>query len=142
RAWLVATLVPALVTVLCFAVRNVTALFFVTLLAGVGLVPLALQGHAAGTAGHAAAVSSLGLHLVFAAIWVGGLLTLVFTRGVLTTDRLATVLRRYSTLAIVCFAVVAVSGLVTAALRIGAPEALLTPYGILVIIKVVALGGL
>ena len=44
------------------------------------LVPMAQQGHAAGAAGHNAAIASLGLHLVFAAVWLGGLLTIVLLR--------------------------------------------------------------
>ena len=65
---------------LCFAVRNHTALVFVTVLAVASLVPMAQQGHAAGTAGHDAAITALGLHLVFAAVWLGGLLTIVLLR--------------------------------------------------------------
>ena len=107
-------------TVLCFAVRNHTALVFVTVLAVASLVPMAQQGHAAGTAGHNAAIASLGLHLVFAAVWLGGLLTIVLLRGEL--DRRAgspIVLARYSTVALICFIVVALSGYASAALRIG-----------------------
>ena len=80
QAWLTTTLVAAAVTVLCFAVRNHTALVFVTVLAVASLVPMAQQGHAAGAAGHNAAIASLGLHLVFAAVWLGGLLTIVLLR--------------------------------------------------------------
>ena len=69
QAWLTTTLVAAAVTVLCFAVRNHTALVFVTVLAVASLVPLAQQGHAAGAAGHSDAISALGLHLVFASAW-------------------------------------------------------------------------
>ena len=51
QAWLGTTLIAAGVTVLCFAVRNQTALVFVTALAVGALVPLAQQGHSAGAAG-------------------------------------------------------------------------------------------
>ena len=142
QAWLATTLVAAAVTVLCFAVRNRTALLFVTAFAGVGLIPMALQGHSADAAGHDAAVTSLGLHLVFAAIWLGGLLTIVFSRKTLEGGRIGPVLSRYSSLAIICFIVVAASGYVNAALRVGTLPQLLTPYGILVLIKVFALGAL
>lgn len=142
QAALVSTLIPAVVTVLVFATRNHTALVFVTIFAAAGLVPMALNGHTAGTAGHSAAVSSLGLHIVFAAIWLGGLLALVFTRRTLEGGRIGAVLSRYSSLALLCFVVVAASGTVNAALRIGSFDALLTPYGILVIVKILALGAL
>lgn len=142
QAALFSTLVPAIVTVLCFAVRNRTGLFFVTVLAGVGLIPMALQGHAAGTAGHDQAVSSFGLHVVFAAVWLGGLLTLVATRRTLEGGRIGPVLSRYSSLALMSFVIVAATGIVNASLRVGTFENLATPYGILVIVKVLALGAL
>ena len=139
EAWLTTTLVAAAVTVLCFAVRNHTALIFVTVLAVAALVPMAQQGHAAGAAGHNAAIAALGLHLAFVAAWVGGLLTLVLLRKRLEVDRLPVVLTRYSTVALICFIVVAVSGYAGAALRIGTWDQLGTPYGVLVLAKVAAL---
>lgn len=139
QAWLTTMLVAAAVTVLCFAVRNHTALVFVTVLAVASLVPLAQQGHAAGAAGHAAAVTGLGLHLVFASVWLGGLVTIVLLKGELGAKRLPVVLARYSTVALISFIVVALSGYASAALRIGDWDQLLTPYGGLVVVKVVAL---
>ena len=139
QAWLIITLIAAAVTVLCFAVRNPTALIFVTVLAGAALIPIAEQGHSAGAAGHDSAVSSLGLHLVFAAVWLGGLLTIVLLRRTLVDGRIGPVISRYSSIAIVCFVVVAISGYVNAALRVGTLEFLLSPYGILVVVKVLAL---
>ncbi|MCC7127377.1 MAG: copper transporter, partial [Microbacteriaceae bacterium] len=111
QASLVSTVIPAVVTVLCFAVRNHTAMFFITVLAVAGLIPLALQGHAAGSAGHDMAVSSLGLHVVFAAIWLGGLAMIVALKRELEPDRLGPVLSRFSTLALFSFVVVAASGI-------------------------------
>ena len=139
QAWLTTTLVAAAVTVLCFAVRNHTALVFVAALAVFSLVPMAQQGHAAGAAGHNAAVADLGLHLVFAAAWLGGLLTIVLLRNQLEADRLPVVLARYSTVALISFIVVAVSGYASAALRIGTWDQLATQYGVLVLAKVAAL---
>jgi len=142
NAWLITTLIAAAVTVLCFVVRNIWALIGVTLLAMGGLIPIAQQGHAAGSSGHDAAVTNLALHLVGASVWLGGLIALALLRGSFDTGRLAIVLSRYSTLAIVCFVVVAVSGIGSAALRIGSWSALTTGYGVLVLIKTFALVGL
>jgi putative copper resistance protein D len=139
QSWLATTLIAAGVTVLCFAVRNQTALVFVTALAVSSLVPMALQGHSAGVEGHDAAITALGLHLVFAAVWLGGLLTIVILHRQLADDRLMQVVTRYSTLALVCFIVVAASGYVSAELRIGTLDKLVTGYGILVLVKVSAL---
>lgn len=140
QAWLGTTLIAAAVTVLCFAVRNLTALVFVTAIAVASLVPLAQQGHSAGAAGHDEAITALGLHLVFAAIWLGGLVTIVVLRKQLAQrGRVAVVIGRYSSLAVVCFVVVAASGYVSAQLRIGTFDNLWTGYGILVLTKVAAL---
>lgn len=139
QAWGVTTLAAAVVTVLCFAVRGQTALVFVAVVAVGALVPIALQGHAAGTSGHNLAITALGLHIVGAAVWIGGLLTIVLLRNSLPGDRLPTVLSRYSSLAIICFVVVAFSGYLSAELRVGTWSGLLTPYGVLVIGKVTVL---
>ncbi|WP_431280501.1 cytochrome c oxidase assembly protein [Leifsonia poae] len=142
QAWLGITLIAAAVTVLCFAVRNQTALVFVAALAVASIVPMAQQGHSADAAGHDAAVTSFGLHVLFAALWLGGLLTIVIVRRTLDGGRLVTVLERYSSLALISFIVVAASGYVNAELRVGTLAQLATPYGILVLIKVAALGAL
>src|SRR3990170_4923995 len=139
QAWLATTLVAAATTGLCFAVRNPTLLLFVTAFSVVALVPMAQQGHAAGASGHDAAISSLGLHLVFVAVWLGGLITIVVIRKSLEPERIGTIIARYSTLAIICFVVVAVSGYVNAALRVGTLDGLARPYGILVLVKIAAL---
>lgn len=141
RAWLIFVLVGALLTVVCFAVRSQTLLAFVLVGAVLGLVPLAEDGgHAAGSESHEAAVTAIWLHTVFAAVWVGGLVTIVLLRPKLPPGRLGVVLARYSTVAIICFVVVAASGFVSAAIRVGELPSLLSPYGLLVLAKVAALG--
>ena len=139
QAWLTSMLVAAAVTALAFAVRNQTVLAFVAALAIYGLLPPTLQGHRGGTADHDAASTSLFLHVVFAAAWVGGILTLVLIRSTIDRARLVTILLRYSTVALVAFIVVAVSGYVSALIRVQTIENLFTPYGALVILKVLAL---
>ena len=141
QAWLATTLMAAAVTVLCFAVRNPAVLAGVAVVAVAALWPVAQTGHAGGTADHDAAVTAVYLHSVFAAVWVGGLLTIMLARTALA-DRLPVVLARYSTIALVAFIVVATSGLVSAQLRMGGLEALATPYGLIVAAKVGALIGL
>ena len=139
QAWLATVLIGAVVTVLCFAVRNQTGLAFVLVLAVAGLVPMALQGHSGGTADHDAATSAMFLHLVFAALWLGGLLAIAIAQRTLTRNRLTVVLRRYSTVALISFIVVAISGYVSAEIRVENLSNLLTGYGLLVLVKVFAL---
>ena len=102
------------------------------------MVPLALGGHAAGSLDHGNSVDSLLLHLVAVCLWVGGLAALLGVSRLLG-DRLAVVAARYSTLAGWCFALVALSGLVNAYLRLGGLAGLTSTYGLLVIGKASAL---
>ncbi len=139
RAWLTVTLVAAAATAVCFAVRNVTALALTAAGAGIGLLPIAQQGHSGATADHDLAVSAIWLHMLLVCVWVGGLLALVVARRVLEPERLRVVLGRYSTLALVAFIVVAISGYASAAIRVGALAALASPYGLIVLGKVGAL---
>jgi cytochrome c oxidase assembly factor CtaG/putative copper export protein len=142
QAWLATTLIAACLTVLCFAVRNQTVIGLLAVAAILTMIPMALQGHAGDTASHDAATTSLWLHIVFAAVWVGGLLTIVLVRRTLDEGRVQAVIARYSTLALICFLVVAASGYVNAQIRVATWANLLTPYGILVLVKVFALGAL
>jgi cytochrome c oxidase assembly factor CtaG/putative copper export protein len=139
QAWLWITLLAAAAAVMCFAVTNQTALFFVGLLALSPLLPMALIGHAAGATSHDIAMTSLGLHLVFVAVWLGGLVALVVLRRSVTAERLVTITQRYSTLALVSLIVVVASGVVNAIIRVGSWDQLFTPYGELVALKVGAL---
>ncbi|MCU1547042.1 MAG: copper transporter [Homoserinimonas sp.] len=67
------------------------------------------------------------------------MLAIVVVRGSLGNGRIGPVIESYSSLAIVSFVVVAISGYVNAALRLGTLDELTTPYGILVLVKVLAL---
>ena len=139
RALLVSLLLVLLAAVVAALATKVVAVAVAGVIALLAILPLSLAGHSAGAANHMNAVDSLVLHLLGAVLWVGGLLALVLVGRRLGTQREA-VVRRYSTLAGVCFAVVALSGVVNAALRLGTFAALATPYGLLVLGKVVALG--
>jgi cytochrome c oxidase assembly factor CtaG/putative copper export protein len=139
QAWLWITLLAATASVFCLAVTNQTALFFVGLVALSPLLPMALTGHAAGATGHDIAMTSLGLHLVFVAVWLGGLVALVVLKRSIDAARLLVITKRYSTLALVSFVVVVASGVVNSVVRVGTWQQLLTPYGALILLKVAAL---
>ncbi|GAB3400099.1 cytochrome c oxidase assembly protein [Schumannella luteola] len=139
QAWLVMMLAGAVITVLCFAVRH-QLLILVTFVIGVAaLARLSNEGHSGDSSTHDIAATAIWLHMGLAAIWLGGLLTLVLLKGTLDRGRLVVVLQRYSTLALIAFIVVAASGYVSAAIRVGNLPNLLTPYGVLVLVKVAAL---
>jgi len=104
-----------------------------------GVLPGPVTGHAAGHAGHDPAVLAIALHVVAACLWVGGLLAMVL---VLAAHRrlVAVALPRFSSVAGYCAATVALTGVLSAALRLPTPAALVdTGYGLLVLAKAACL---
>lgn len=142
RTWLITTVAGAALTVLTFAVRSWTATLFVAILALAALVPMGTQGHSGEEANHHEAMTALILHIIAAAVWLGGLILMVLVRPVVGRDRIAVVLARYSSIALAAFVVVAVSGTVRAYLGLLDWAALLSPYGAILCVKIVALIGL
>lgn len=139
RAWAITTIAGAALTVLTFAVRGWTPTLIVAALAVASLIPMATQGHAGDEANHNTAVVALALHIVGAAVWLGGVLLLVALRAQLDRTELADVLGRYSSIALAAFVVVALSGTVRAVVGVVAWENLLSPYGAILGVKVAAL---
>ncbi|MBW8761335.1 MAG: bifunctional copper resistance protein CopD/cytochrome c oxidase assembly protein [Microbacterium sp.] len=139
QSWLITTIVGAVVTILAFAWRSWTATLITAVLAAASFVPLATQGHSGELSGHTMAVNSILLHTVGAAVWLGGLLLVVLVRGRMPV---ADLVRRYSTLAIAAFTVVAVSGVTRSIVAIGDWGSVFSPYGIIVLAKVVLLGAM
>ena len=115
------------------------ATLLVAILAIAALVPMATQGHSGEEANHDAAVMALVLHIIAAAVWLGGLLLMVVVRPLISRDAIATAMSRYSSIALAAFVVVAISGTVRAAIAVGAWENLASPYGVILPVKVAAL---
>lgn len=139
RAWAMTTIAGAALTVLTFAVRAWTATLLVAVLAVAAMIPMATQGHAGDESGHNTAVVALSLHIIGAAVWLGGVLLLVALRPQLSRDELADVLGRYSSIALAAFVVVALSGTARAAVGLLSWENLFSTYGAILIVKVLAL---
>ena len=127
-----------LAALIAFVASTVVAAGWAAVFSIVAVLPLALGGHAAGSRAHVTSTDSLAIHLVAVCLWVGGLAALALVARRLG-DQLPTVASRYSTLAGCCFAVVAVSGLINAWLRLGSLNAFASVYGALVVGKAVAL---
>lgn len=174
QAWLMTVLAGAVITIAAFAFRGWTATLLTAILAGLSFIPLATQGHAGDLSGHDAAVNSLLLHTVGAAVWIGGLLLLIVLRGSRSelndatrgmrdakpagtakpakTEKaakkgkapkggltFAAVVRRYSSLALLAYVVVAVSGVARSIVAVGDWAGMLTPYGGIIVAKAVVL---
>ena len=109
-------------------------------LAASGLLVLpALAGHAWTGSPRAVAVVSDTVHQGAAAVWVGGLAALLVTAP--RSGQAMVLTRRFSAVALIAVVVVAVTGLGSAVIQVGSPEALTdTGYGRLLMIKVVGVG--
>ncbi|MGM7678793.1 cytochrome c oxidase assembly protein [Microbacterium sp. A94] len=141
QAWLITMLMGAVVTILLFAWRTWTFVLITAVIAVASLLPMATQGHSGELSGHVLAVNSILLHTIGAAVWLGGLILLVILRGAPGVKPVALV-SRYSSLAIAAFFVVAVSGIVRSIVGLGDWAGLWTPYGLIILAKVVLLGAM
>lgn len=137
RTLFISTLIALAATLLAAGARTPTSITWAAALGIVAMLVLALIGHSAGAAAHDTAVNSIAVHMAAAAVWMGGLAALVILRPTLGQD-LPVVAHRYSHLAIWAYGGIAVSGVVNASLRISGVSGLATPYGMLVVVKVVA----
>lgn len=138
QSWLITTIMGSVITVLAFAWRTWTPTLLTALLAAASFLPLATQGHSGELAGHNVAVNSILLHTIGAAVWLGGLTLLVLFQGRSDVD-VPRLVARYSSLAIAAFVVVAVSGIARSVVALGDWSELATPYGAILIAKVVLL---
>ncbi len=147
-SWLLTAVVAALVLVGCRSVLTWgwSAVLFALSLAGP--LPVAFTGHSSAGGAHDLATDSLVLHVLAAALWVGGLaavLGLAAARGSDRSSALAAAVPRFSALALVCWLAMAVTGVVNALVRIPLTALVGTTYGALVLAKILALlalGGL
>jgi putative copper resistance protein D len=140
RAWALQTILGGVVSVAAFAVRGWLTVAITAVLAGVSLVPMATQSHSGGLEDHHLAVLAISVHIVASALWLGGLVALVVMRPALEPDRMRVVLERYSSIAIVAFVVVALSGLLRSVPSFRSPGELFTdPYGLILMVKIVML---
>ncbi|WP_236793937.1 cytochrome c oxidase assembly protein [Amycolatopsis sp. GM8] len=138
KAWLVTAAIALVVAVGCRLALSwgwATVLFFVSV---AGLVPVAVTGHSASGGSHDMATNSLLYHLIAASLWVGGLFALL-AHGWRRGDHLTLAATRFSKLALVCWIVMALSGVINALVRIELGDLFTTDYGLLVVAKVVAL---
>jgi putative copper resistance protein D len=104
-------------------------------LAVLALAPLALTGHAAGSANHELGVNSQFGHLVGVSVWMGGLVAMVVVARQLSDD-LSVAASRWSKVALAAYLLVAVSGLGASLARLDSWSALGSTYGVLLLVKV------
>ncbi|MGH3771058.1 MAG: cytochrome c oxidase assembly protein [Pseudonocardiaceae bacterium] len=136
-AWALTAGIALVLTGFCCAALTWNAAVWSFALSIAGLTPVALTGHSSAEGAHDIATNSLLYHLVAAALWVGGLIALLAhlaRRG----EHAGLACARFSRLALVCWIVMAASGVINALVRVR-PDQMLTTYGLLVLGKVAAL---
>ncbi len=117
-------------------------------LSAAAVAPLSMVGHSASADAPWVAALSLGLHIVGVSAWLGGVILLGLLSDLLRVDRKSSaettinIFGRFSNLAGVAFALVFGSGVIIALTRLGDVSALGSPYGILIVLKTVAILGL
>ena len=136
RTLLGVTLVAAVTCTVALLATGPRGALAVAALAATALALQSQTGHAAGSAEHDLAISSMFLHLAGAAVWIGALAALALVAHRLGAD-LGRSVARYSAVAGWCYAAVATSGAVNGAIRLGDWDDLGSRYGILLVVKVV-----
>ncbi len=147
QAWLITVLMGAVITLLAFGWRSWTGTLMTAGLAAASFLPLATQGHSGDVEGHNIAVNAILLHTLGAAAWVGGILLLIILRsaakatGKKKADALdlPVLVERYSSIALIAFIVVAVSGIARTVVALGSWSELFSPYGLIVLGKAILL---
>ncbi|MCL1868996.1 MAG: bifunctional copper resistance protein CopD/cytochrome c oxidase assembly protein [Promicromonosporaceae bacterium] len=158
RTGLKIAILAALTSAAALLVRSAVGALWVTVLPLAALAYQASTGHAAGAANHVLATGAMYMHLVGAALWVGGLGAIAVlalahrrlaARGETAVQRgpdrpvWATAIPRFSVVATWCLLAVGFSGVVSAWIRVGSPSDLWqTRYGWLLVTKAVLLAGL
>jgi cytochrome c oxidase assembly factor CtaG/putative copper export protein len=140
KAWLLTAIIAMIVAVgtrFVLSWGGTAVLFGIALF---GLTPVAVTGHSSSGGQHDLATNSLLFHLVAASLWVGGLVALLaFGRRVTSGPGLRLAATRFSATALVCWIVMACSGVLNAWVRLPLGDLFTSEYGLLVLAKTAAL---
>ena len=136
RLLLIATGLSVVATTVVAIARRPFWLAVAFLVAVASAWPFAEMSHSGTMANHGLAINSLVLHIVFVSLWTGGLTTTVVAMA-FGANR-ADALRRYSSIALLSIAIVAITGTASAIIRIGTFDNLGSEYGILILVKATA----
>lgn len=140
KAWLITAGVALVICVAAFVVLSWgwTAVLFG--LAVFAVLPVPMTGHSSAGGQHDLASNSLVFHLVGASLWVGGLVALMmFASRAKPGEALKVAATRFSATALVCWIIMAASGVVNAWVRVPVSTLFTSSYGQLVVAKIVAL---
>lgn len=100
------------------------------------ILPLGMEGHAASGGSHDYGTNAYLWHIVFMAVWIGGLMALL-AHGRRLGPEMPNAVRRYSAVALFSLVAIALSGVVSALLRIQPEDLFTTRYGLIITAKIV-----
>lgn len=135
RAWAVTAVIAALVGIGGIVGKKWASQPLLLVASLAMIIPLGMQGHSAAGGDHDFGTNSFLWHLTFMVLWLGGLIGLLAHGRRLGPD-LPLAVRRYSFIALVCLIVMAISGLINAAVRIEFSDWFSTRYGLIIVAKV------
>lgn len=141
RAWLVTGLLVVALVVGCRFARSWRSAVGLFVLAVVALTPAVVTSRSASDGSQDVATDSLLVHVVAATLWIGGLVA-VLAAGHRRSRHLVLAVHRFSRLALVCWLVMAATGVVNALVGLLPADLLGTTYGRLVLLKGIALAAL
>ncbi|AWB82530.1 copper resistance protein [Corynebacterium yudongzhengii] len=135
QVWLVCTVIGAVVGIAGLILRTwgLQPVLFVGSV--VMIIPLGMEGHAASGGAHDYGTNAYLWHLVFMAIWIGGLMALI-AHGRRLGPGLPKAVRRYSKVALFSIIAVAISGVISMLIRIQITDLLTTRYGLIIFAKI------
>ena len=138
-AFLLTAILAAIIAASALVSATTGAAALLTGTAFIALILPPINAHGSGSGDHSLAMTSGALHAAAAAAWIGGLV--VLTLHVFRRDAgVGVAIRRFSVVATVALAALAITGLANTYTRLERPEDLWsTAYGVLVIGKVVLL---
>ena len=135
--WLICAILAFIVGILGLNAKKWGSQPFLFLGAIGMIVPLGMEGHAATGGNHDYGTNAYLWHLVFMAIWIGGLLALI-AHGRRLGPELEPAVRRYSAVALFAVLAVALSGVVSSLIRVQPEDLFTTKYGLIIVAKIVA----
>lgn len=139
RSYALTAAAAGVIATLCVGIGSARWARCALVLALAGLLPPAFTGHSSAVSNHDAAVSSLALHLLGVAVWVGGLV-FVLVAAARREEQATAAVRRFSPIAGWALLAVGLSGIVNAAVRLPSlTEVFTSRYGLMVLTKAVAL---
>ena len=140
RLQMLVAVLAALATLAYALARSTVLACWGLAFAGLGTLSLGLVGHAGASLDHINAVNAMALHLVAVTVWAGGLLAIALLAPRMDDAVLATVVRRFSPWALAAVVSLALSGLLSAWIRLsGWGDLLSTGYGRVVLAKTIGL---